>query len=222
MRWQLQRTLRRVNFYGNRRSYQDEAFSWARENPQLARDCLSVAPPPSTTQSAAVEPTERTSLVDSLETYLSLRQWEVDSSIKEDEKQLEYAKRLVSHVLSAPLTLAQHLRSMNCASSLSRLCCVGARAEATLPTEFWRELLFARSFMAVDDCATSMIRLDFVGPDVQKQSPVNLSLRQASLQLQWSFRGYLHDFQTKPEWDAFVLFNPGGMATYSGLHTSYR
>jgi hypothetical protein len=180
-------------------NYQDEAFLWARENPSLARACLEVPPdealiPPLSTSDAAFQ---------SFEDYWTMRGW------NHHVKQEEYARRLVSHVLSAPLTL---MSKHDFLQQHKNICVVGARSESTLPPQYWREMLF----VAASNNQTTNICLDFVGPDVLvRPEPLHLSHSSSSLQLRWLYQGYLHDYIKQNDesslstWDAFVLFNPG-------------
>ena len=173
-----------------RRGYQDEAFAWARQNPDAARACLNV---PSQTSSLFFEHTTTT-----MEDYWEQRQW--DWLGCNDANERTFAQRLVSHVLSAPLTFARHFISQ----PTQNVCIVGARAEATLPCEYWREALVASS------CPSLKWTLDFVGPDVAVgRTPELLQYQDSTLTLQWSHSGYLHEFQSPPAWHGFCLFNPG-------------
>ncbi|KAL7569933.1 hypothetical protein ACA910_008594 [Epithemia clementina (nom. ined.)] len=117
------------------------------------------------------------------------------------------------------------------------LCCLGARSEASLPTEYWKEILL----MANETLGWTHVDLtmDFIGPEVvARPRPVrhSCSLTQGTVTLRWLYRGKFHEFLNKlPEkdlqqyssdgddtintttginrtflcWDAFVLFNPG-------------
>ena len=117
---------------------------------------------------------------------------------------------LISHAMTFPLTLAHHVdhflppigigslsmsdHPMDCTSQNSkltsrketiRICCVGSRAEANLPDEYWREFLIASNlFHSHDDahihthdlhnasgqsmntCTNIHWILDFVGPEI--------------------------------------------------------
>jgi hypothetical protein len=96
---------------------------------------------------------------------------------------------------------------------------VGARAEATLPPEFWKEMLVLlhHNANAYQDGSTQTnlsglnITLDFVGPDVISRSKdLVLSYHDSSLTLSWSRGGGRLFHQLEPEdKDAFVFFNPG-------------
>ena len=152
----------------------------------------------------------------SLEEYLLWRGWDVDGILRErgdllllgddggdgddqDEGALlrSAAVGLLSHPLTFPLTLGRHFAdfSESAGGGGLRLCCVGARAECTLPDEYWREYLVAlassaarrrrdaarheseeeeeddrREKIAVGGGATSLeCTIDFVGPDVPRR-----------------------------------------------------
>lgn len=183
-------TLRRSNYRSYKRSYQDVTFMWARKNPEAARECLTV-PPPSNRAADSFN---------TLEEYYKRRNWNFSSITDKNER--KWAKRLVSHVLSAPLTFSKHYPHQR----TQRVCIVGARAEATLPVHYWNEILL------IENLKASLIwNLDFCGPDVlTTSSNVTLKHENNSLMLQWTHSGYLHDIPNpKPEWDGFVLYNPG-------------
>eukprot|EP00592_Proboscia_alata_P006493 CAMPEP_0194357064 /NCGR_PEP_ID=MMETSP0174-20130528/4603_1 /TAXON_ID=216777 /ORGANISM="Proboscia alata, Strain PI-D3" /LENGTH=227 /DNA_ID=CAMNT_0039126933 /DNA_START=544 /DNA_END=1227 /DNA_ORIENTATION=+ len=93
-----------------------------------------------------------------------------------------------------------------------RICVVGARAEATLPSIYWNELL-----LAIPEEVINLISIDFVGPDVprglkprqftiggnKKKKTIKFTFYSKHLQKHTSMNG------TEKLWDAFVLFNPG-------------
>jgi hypothetical protein len=116
-----------------------------------------------------------------------------------------------SHVLSAPLTLATLYNAATTTTAIRaprRLCCVGARAEATLPYEYWKEFLLLASVLE-----PLQARLDFVGPDIptsKQPTVVALEDDDSSLSLEWHYKGLLHDEANNDErWDAYIFFNPG-------------
>ena len=125
------------------------------------------------------------------EKYLRFRKW--DPQYIDDEM----TSSLITHAASFPLTLAAHARGIfdHFISSSShnqtsekrqqlniRLCCVGSRAEANLPDEYWREFLIASNVFNLDSDSdpdnggtdTSGINeevpinwtVDFVGPEI--------------------------------------------------------
>ena len=173
-----------------RRFQTDVAFMWARKNPDEARACLKVPP------------INRVSFdsFNTLEEYFKGRNWNF-SSVDNDENEYKWAKRLVSHVLSAPLTVSQHFPSQH---RTQRVCIVGARAEATLPVEYWKEILIANNTAFPLNWT-----LDFVGPQVLTASNTVTLRNDDALTLQWTHSGYLHEMMDPPEWDGFVLLNPG-------------
>ena len=174
---------------------------------------------------------------ESLQRYIEWRGWNIETVLREhgvdENKQLiDDAIGLLSHPLTFPLTLARHWQKLcNSSSSNSknfRICCVGARAECTLPDEYWRELLIAT--LAIDD---SQVTIDFIGPDVPaqvKSKTITLdnhfnedTTQPSGRQLAMNFHSsFLHEVvlkivrsqqietdQIRNVWDAFVLFNPG-------------
>ena len=166
-----------------------DAREWARQRPELARDALAVPPAPPLefllVHNEGLEGNNALPPPVSLESYLSWRGWDMPNSISPDEKDL--AVSLVSHPLTFPLTLGKHMASLvnTCSeidddghsptsrsnsSATARLCCVGARAEAALPDEYWRELLYS-SILSADTGGKSIsssasISIDFIGPDI--------------------------------------------------------
>ena len=169
------------------RCFQDEAFRWAQENTAEAKTVLSV---PATTQSISKP-------LSTLEDYLEQRGWKIG-----DRK---CSVALLSHVLSVPLTLWYSAEQNNIAPSLQhQWCCLGARAEATLPPEFWKELLMSSS--------QRLWNMDFVGPDLRPTAhPVQLRQGDSQLTIQWHHQGYFHDMPSEKDkpWDGIILLNPG-------------
>ena len=188
--WATFRHHQRWNF-SSQRDYQDVAFMWARKNADVARACLKVPPLMKQLHPYAT-----------FEEYWQHRSWDF-SSVQDDPHQCKWAQRLVSHVLSAPLTFAYHFPSQ----PSQRICVVGARAEATLPLDYWREVLVASN---IDPKQPLEWMLDFVGPDVVTgRNHVTLKNVNSTLTLRWLHSGYLHEMTHVPAWDGFVLFNPG-------------
>jgi splicing suppressor protein 51 len=164
---------------------------WARNNADVARACLEVPPL-----------TKQTHPYTTFDEYWQRRQWDF-SFVHDDPHEREWAQRLVSHVLSAPLTFAYHFPYQ----PSQRICVVGARAEATLPLDYWREVLVASN---INPEQPLKWKLDFVGPDVVAvKNHVTLRNDNSALTLRWLHSGYLHDMTDVPAWDGFVLFNPG-------------
>ena len=151
-------------------------------------------------------------------------------TLKEHELELdshfESAVGLVSHPLTFPLTLGSFVNQEFAGASTReklRVCVVGARAECTLPVQYWRELLVVTMHQNID------FQIDFVGPDVPlKSSKVRtVPLDEHSQVIEMRFkRSYLHKAifdelksqkdngdntpeKIKNKWDMFVLFNPG-------------
>ena len=119
---------------------------------------------------------------ESLERYIKWRGWNINSILSEhdleNESIREAAIGLLSHPLTFPLTLGRHLTTLLSNKEAARICCVGARAECTLPNKYWRELLIGT--LAIDtesdamaisrlDLSATLTTIDFVGPDVPTQ-----------------------------------------------------
>ena len=115
----------------------------------------------------------------SLENYLRWRGWDIERVLREfklGDDLAPSAAGLLSHTLTFPLTLGRHASEFS--SSLLggkghlRICCVGARAECTLPDDYWREFLVAAMHADNADNANEQSKrsfhctIDFVGPDV--------------------------------------------------------
>jgi splicing suppressor protein 51 len=135
---------------------------------------------------------------------------------------LQYARAIASHVVSAPLTSARHLdrhvKEFEPHHTLPadhardplelRWCCIGARAEATLPVEYWREVLLVLG-------KPVHIHLNFVGPDVHDaRQDVTLSYRNSILMLRWMRNATFHEYYEENDdelldYDAYILLNPG-------------
>ena len=170
----------------------------------------------------------------SLEQYLEWRGWDINSTLSDhnltDDRISEAAIGLLSHPLTFPLTLARHLTELTGKKDAARLCCVGARAECTLPDKYWRELLIAALTTRIEPD----IGIDFVGPDVPpqlKSKTITLDKDENTTtqlpperKLTMTFHpSYLHEVvlkilksqpdsspeQIKNAWDGFVLYNPG-------------
>lgn len=178
-----------------------DARRWAQQQPGLAREVLAVPPPPHGPQSVNAPPASAPS-ASSLESYLKLRQWDMTVVSPEDRG---VAMSLISHPLTFPLTLGMHMSTLlkrqrptitssknRSRSSTLRLCCVGARAEATLPDEYWKELLLSASlsggFQTMNEdveastCTSTTCTIDFIGPDV---SP-HLQSKTVALDVPWA------------------------------------
>lgn len=156
---------------------------------------------------------------ESLEDYLYARQWFLDDV---PENHIDAARDLLSHTLSYPLTLTLFARQLLKDSKLNykeeiRICCIGARAEATLPRQFWREFLIAvKMCNEINVSCPNKWIIDFVGPETTMRKKSDhifandgLPASGANLELQLMFsNGYLQD-RNKDEADGYVMFNPG-------------
>lgn len=235
---QQRRKRQRVSFF-SQTAYQDPTLVWAQSNPRLAQECLNPPPPVNVTKPSS------NNMMESFEAYLEWRRWKFPKEItdgstdSEFEDPRENAKALVSHLLSAPLTLASQSKHIiqHCANDYTEndslefnWCCVGARAEASIPLMYWKEFLMSsRVSLASEDCISNSLKknlaisLDFIGPDIppklSEQSLVipegqvdNNNSYTTSLSLRGFHRGYFHESPVKEKsnsWDVFILFNPG-------------
>ena len=228
--------------------------SFAKQHPEAARQVLSI--PSTITLTKSYDSNEGNPLLRScgtLEQYLQWRGWDIDGILNlhnlgggggGDDELLQSAVGLLSHPLTFPLTLGSNIQTFfhplaNNHSDIHRqlrLCCVGARAECTLPDEYWREFLLAifyshrRANMDLHSEESFHCTIDFIGPDVQRNlksrtitlpddnnqssaQPVNDTYR---LTMNY-YTSFLHEVILdsrgwgiqKMCWDGYVLFNPG-------------
>lgn len=202
--------------------YQDPTLAWAQSNPGLAKECLN---PPPVNDSA---PLTKNNL-ETLEAFLEWRIWTFPNEISGQTRdgtfgdQREKAKALVSHILSAPLTLASQFKHIiehrandnieDGSSAEINWCSVGARSEATIPIVYWKEFLMATrtSQFSTEGCLGNDtlslsekslgISIDFIGPDIPpklSEQSVSISDSQAgnrSLCLRGYHKGFFHDSQ---------------------------
>lgn len=183
-----------------RRNFRDQTLQWAENNPQRAH--RSLQPPGWNVTERNIDPT-----ILSMEQYLTFRKWPLPS----DDEEKETALALISHVLSTPLTMAlfyaRALADPGRLKSPLRLSCVGARAEATLPFEYWKEFLISASLAT--DTHDATVQLEFVGPDIHPQTPnTTVTWNNSMITLQWYHKGLLHDLE-EDSWNAYALMNPG-------------
>lgn len=84
-------------------------------------------------------------------------------------------KRMVSSLLSAPLSLGYALKKVQECPEELKVLVIGARAEATLPSMWWREALVLAD-------TTRKLSLGFLGPDCPSQParPADLSFAVSS------------------------------------------
>jgi len=221
------------------------ARDWAKQNPSIARKILETPQLPSASLSNSLMKSSTNDL-NSFEEYLQFRNWKLPSQVYLDSQKErspsndhdKYAMQLISHSLSYPLTLASQshhfLSSVPKTSTIQhiRLLCIGARAEATLPTNYWREFLCYvennLSFQQQQNHTSSFNgrihwTIDFIGPDVPKGIPqrsIPGSSKYHKLDL-ICHNGYFPQYFTDSShpksnyndyedlWDGFVLFNPG-------------
>lgn len=244
MRFGQRRPQRKGVLFFSQTAYQDPALVWAQSNPRLAQECLN--PPP------AIDVTKPWSknMMGSFEAYLEWRRWNFPKEINDGSQDRDFddpkenAKALVSHLLSAPLTLASQSTCIlqQCAKDNTKndslefnWCCVGARAEASIPLMYWKEFLMAsRVSLASQDSQSTdpssqissknlALSLDFIGPDIQpklsKQTAVipdgqveNNDSYTTSIALCGYHRGFFHKSPAREKlssWDSYIFFNPG-------------
>jgi hypothetical protein len=210
-----------------RRWYQHSALKWARENPKIAQECLNLPPLPTRGETQSVNHRLHSlKQIQCLDDYWGWRRWEFPV---ESEAELVEAKALASHVLSAPLTLATQLLTPNNRPNITesgprkqqqQWCCIGARAEASLPLEFWKEMLVLGTAVAEND-APLHLTLDFIGPEIVQRPPVQLEYEESTLNIRWLFAGKFHEWAAAQQvsartnsmalvsYDAYILLNPG-------------
>jgi hypothetical protein len=200
-------------------SSEDPTLAWARAHPEQAQGCLL----PPVWDARICDDSFKSDLSTSLEGYLCWRKWtnvwtgRHDSNEGSDELLKEKTLKLCSHVLSAPLTLANFLAHDTLPLN-ARVACIGARAEATIPLDLWKEFLLFSAATA-KKTTTSTFSIDFVGPDVitrqgTMQDQKVMLEEGPSLVLRWLYRGLFHDLLAKghtqtSQWDALVFYNPG-------------
>lgn len=229
---------------------------YAKKNADLARRALQV--PDATiipsSSSSSLDQSESSASVNtntekpfSLNDYLKWRQW--DSAYIDNTM----TNALISHAMTFPLTLAYNAHhfilphhqqeSLNMQSTPSqcniRLCCVGSRAEANLPDDYWKEFLICSNLLgnAYDNTntnanATVHWTIDCVGPEVSRQMksrqitldiPDSNGSKNSHTSLTLNYHsGYLHNYildmykssgksidDILTMFDGFILFNPG-------------
>jgi hypothetical protein len=227
--------------------YDDPTLLWAKSNPHVAQNCLHPPPLPPPLPSSETFRAKTASL----ESYLKWRRWHFPQEIYDDDDKYSKAVALTSHVLSTPLTLASQIEAFYSTRNThkndgseewtidqQRWCCVGARAEASLPLVYWKEFLLLGSKILLGNSTKNetttgtrshrqdnafRISLEFTGPDIlpnlPKQSvsipPPSHSTKDvtfcSSIIVSGGFRGLYHEnseIETNDR-DAFIFFNPG-------------
>jgi hypothetical protein len=200
------------------RPYHDDALQWAAKHREAAQACLEI-PPLKQHDDYLVRQCATWS------DYMRLRGWDHDKTLQrfgfrsdsERSRTRSFAQALVSHVLSAPLTLRYNLPWLSVEPQLAigditreryyrRICCVGARAEATLPLEYWKEWLilerqhFAREQKTHKISSPSLVNsklqltIDFLGPDCIPRPSHVLSYEESTLTLQWLSNQTFHEY----------------------------
>ena len=172
-----------------------------------------------------------------------------DLEVEQEQQQKRmqgYKMTMISHVLSTPLTLALQIEQYYCMmmtnsndddddidddtdddesllvvppTQLVKICCVGARAEASLPDMYWRELLnVVRTTSKAASTSTSTSRsqplsasIDFIGPDIlpmTKERVVTYSHNsdgtetESTITLRGRYQGFFHDYFSTSDADA--------------------
>lgn len=161
------------------------AAAWARAHPALARAALAVPAADRGSGGAAVR------AASTLEQYLEARGWPADVTAAPE------AVELLSHTLTYPLTLARHLGRLGGGSDVLVL---GARAEATLPLQWWAEI-------APWLPAGGGARLRMLGPEIAAEGAAGAA---GGVAVEQRVRGaYPHPAFPPSGHDAAVLFSPG-------------
>lgn len=217
-------------------SFQDEALQWGQRNPNTAQACLEAPPMNLGSNSGPCDSTGEE--IVNFEQFWKRRGWKFPV----ENSDLRYAEALATHVLSAPLTMASallppdhksELRTSNSTSSdvvdvtmnrnrrirTVRWCCIGARAEASLPLKYWEEIVFLYSYGSVNSIGSQHIEsdtslklhLDFIGPDlIHGRKPMEISCYGSKIVLRWPFAGKFHEYpENDSPYDAYILLNPG-------------
>lgn len=206
--------------YNNRRSLSIDSKAvqeFAANNRQFAKEAVEV---PSL---SLVDSTSQTVSKD-IDEYLVWRGWDkqyIDN---------QCTNALLSHLLTFPLTFAKYadfftdIHSSEEGVKELRICCVGSRAEANLPDDYWREFLVAFHHFHGNDNQISWV-VDCIGPEIapQLKSKQIWADQESMLTLNYH-KGFLHDHvvhlyknskSSNPTqeilntWNGFLLYNPG-------------
>jgi hypothetical protein len=205
-------------------SLEDPALVWGRQNPAVAQSCLDIPDYESpfddrayrsldtyghTTNNSSSSRNQK-----NWDDFLHWRRWKFPIL---DPPALQYGKALVSHVLTAPLTVAAaspklirpydgEARGRRVAGTSSigdgkqqqhqslgrrklRWCCLGARSEASLPVAYWRELLLLLHRNDNNEDMRSLdIDMDFCGPDMEGLHRPSVRLEAAGSSLSLHWR----------------------------------
>jgi len=184
----------------------------------------------------------------SWEDYWKWREWDFSAIPNDDDQSLRHGKALTTRALTTPLTAfsaafrkAQFVKAQTGvldqdltndeANRSNRLqwCCLGARSEASLPTEYWKELLIlldrSQRSTLLNTASPSLslnehqqapvhLQIDFCGPEMDARRPdvcINTSNSLSTLTLRWVHQGKYHDYYRAKDccYNALLLFNPG-------------
>lgn len=182
------------------RIYEDPALSWARSHSIEAQACLNV-PKFTTKPPVDLERYEPDRPIRSwkLEDYLLHRNWHTDN---------EHQRTLISHVLSAPLTISNILSTTK---PNTVACLVGARAEASLPPHHWLELL---ELLRLHKNLCRRLELHFTGPELIRRPDVSMFTQaqsNSSVTLKWHAPCKFHELDDElvSSFDVLIFLNPG-------------
>lgn len=207
--------------YSNRRSLSIDSKAvqeFAANNRQFAKEAVEV---PSL---SLLDYTSQAASKD-IDEYLVWRGWDkqyIDN---------QYTNALLSHLLTFPLTFAKYADFFTDTYSNEedvkkelRICCVGSRAEANLPDEYWREFLVAFHHFHGKEKQISWV-VDCIGPEIAPQlKSKQIRAGQESMLTLNYHKGFLHDHVVRlyknskssnptqeilNTWNGFLLYNPG-------------
>lgn len=232
----------------NSSTEEDLCLQWARANRDIAQACLN---PPAMEPARDTIGVANASVFlkrlqegkASWEDFWKWRQWDFSAIPSDDDQSLRHGKALSTRALTTPLTAFSAIcssqkmlgsaqtgdlgldRTPEKRNSL-KWCCLGARSEASLPTEYWRELLLLldqnQRSKFLNTSSTSLqqqeaqfhLRIDFCGPEMDARRPdfcIKTSNSLSTLTLRWMHQGKYHDYYHANDccYNAFLLFNPG-------------
>jgi hypothetical protein len=203
-------------------------LEWAAlpENRAVAAECLDV-PSTATHKMTSFD----ASKISNWEEYWTQRQWSLPNQLKNDTER-EHGQALATHVMTAPMTIISMLKpllevceiknnkKMGTSVTKVKWCCLGARSEASLPIQFWQEMIdlihAKRRVMINVDARKSYlldISLDFIGPEMNPQP--DITLQQSALvphgeydfvtskalttrcTIRWRYKGMYHEYFNK-------------------------
>lgn len=243
---------------------EDDALQWARSNPTVAQACLNVPPSSQSSVSSVTKRFTGKTWLEFYEWRMwdfprSMTSKERDygralvTHVMTGPLTLSAASRtLFPSTLPTECLIEEnpdktngnntHAKNINdsnndirrVAARQIRWCCLGARSEASLPLEYWAELLRLLVGQEENDFADQRLdptiyekkglapsfhlMIDFIGPEMDStRSDATLTQNSSSLTLRWVFTGKFHDYCSlcsnslliSRSYDAYILFNPG-------------